>query len=143
MSNCSGDFYPGQFLTGGMNSKLTHLDVTGLRGHGFARTPLDSLPNLRVLRTGGADSGDRELTPLHHLKHLEELHLTASPVTNLYLADIIRLPECALQYIQLNDCPNVTQELVKLANSKGIVMVCKNKEYHDPSKQGMRLRFAD
>lgn len=71
----------------------------------------------------GERSQNGSIQGLLQLRRLEELHITSSDITNLQIADFIRISGPRLQYLQCNACPNITPDVIELAESRGIVMV--------------------
>ena len=143
MSRCIGCFYPDQFLPPNRISKLTHLNCTGTTPSMLAPLPDHLLPNLRVLRISREIVDSGSLPRISQLSQLEEFHLSFSDISSSAMAEFIRMASSSLQYIQCNDCPNITADIIRLAESKGITLVVRNADSRFPSQQGRRLQSFD
>ena len=88
--------------------------------------PVHLLPNLQVLRISRDMASIGSLRTIAQLSRLEEFHLSLSDISSSAMAEFIGMATSSLQYIQCNDCPNITADVIRLAQSKGITLVVRN-----------------
>ena len=140
MSRCTGYFSPEQFLPPNKISKLTHLNCTGIASSTLTTLPVHLLSNLRVLRIGREMVNGGSLRGISQLSQLEEFHLSFSNIPSSAMIEVIGLATSSLKYIQCNDCPNISADVIRLAESKGITLVVRNWDTKFSSQQGRRLQ---
>ena len=141
MSRCLGRLFPAQFLPSNRISKLTHLNCTAISSSMVTTLPVHLLPNLQVLRISRDMASIGSLRTIAQLSRLEEFHLSLSDISSSAMAEFIGMATSSLQYIQCNDCPNITADVIRLAQSKGITVVVRNPDPINLSQQESRLLF--
>jgi hypothetical protein len=139
MSKCSGRFLPLQFIPPRTVSTLTHLNCTDLHPSVDMVVPLDLLENLRVLRVSGNMMKTYYTRGISHLRDLEELYITSSIISSAEAIHLLNSAGPCLQYVRCKDCPNITPDVITLAESKGMTMVLRNTE---PRIQPQRVRAS-
>lgn len=89
-------------------------------------TLLCLLENLRVLRVSGDMLELYYAWASPHLRSLAELHITSSMISGVQMINLLKSAAPSLQYVRCKDCPYITADVIKFAESQGITMVLRN-----------------